>query len=294
MSNGQSETVENVEREVIRRLQIKFWFFAAAVVLLSYFGVKEIVRQVTDNEIRAAFRAAILAEDKAKKAADATEEATKLSAGYAKTVGTLQEDAARVQALFVALRQRVDSESSSLKARAEKTSGNVEARLSRLEDLVAKLAQDTQASRQAIEAYRRDSEKIKATVAADAKRFVENGQYAVNIQFTSATKQLAEKAQDILARSGFKVATSDIAQLERFFYGASAGATTTNVTTTPPVNTIRFTASASPKVQEVRDLLSPVVQIKKTEQLATDKVTWGTIGLEFPQSRISVYLVEKP
>jgi hypothetical protein len=108
----------------------------------------------------------------------------------------------------------------------QRARNNLDARLAKLEDLVTKVVQDNQTNRQTLETYRRDIEKAKTSAAVEAKRFVENSQYTVSIQFATSTKDLAEKAQDILARAGFKAAIADIAQLEHL---AAASATAANV-----------------------------------------------------------------
>ena len=313
-SNGaerpDERAVERVEVEVLRRLRKKFWFFAAAVTLLSYFGVKEIVRQFADSEIRAAQRAAILAEEKANKAAVATDDATKITEAYGRTVGALQGQAVAVQAQFAELGQRIEAERVNLRVGAEKARTNVDARLSKLEELVGKVIQDTQASRQALEAYRSDIEKAKAAAAAEAKRFIENSQYAISVQFTPATKDLAGKVQDTLAKAGFKVAVGDLAQAERFATAyATATASTTNIAATPTVNSIRFSQKATPKIQEIRDLVSSLVQFKRLEAFDAGtrlpsqlpflymkkSPTWADYDLEFANApQIIIYLVEKP
>jgi hypothetical protein len=58
--------------------------------------MKEIVRSVTESEIREAFRAAVVAGEAAKKATIATDDATKIAEAYGKTVGALQQQAVGV------------------------------------------------------------------------------------------------------------------------------------------------------------------------------------------------------
>src|SRR5207247_11158561 len=121
--------IDRVRTEVIRQLRNRFWFVVLGIALLSYFSVKEIVRQVTETETRAALKAAVLAEDQAKKAATATEEATKITDVYGKSVGVLQQQAVGVQAQFATVATERAAERANLRASAERTRNNIETRL---------------------------------------------------------------------------------------------------------------------------------------------------------------------
>ena len=160
---------------------------------------------------------------------------------------------------------------------------------------MARVAQDAQTSRQAVEAYRRDIEKIKAAAEVDAKRFVANSEYWVTIRFRPPTRELAERAQDILAKQGFKVGLLDV-DADGLTGLRIAGQTTTNWPTSPRANTIRFAPRASGKAQEVRDLLAQLVAIKTVEPLPPiiGRLQITAEWLTKPSTQIVVYLVEKP
>jgi len=168
------------------------------------------VRSATEPEIRAAVKAAVVAEEKGKTAAQATEGAVKLSDAYAKNVMALQEQAVTVQAQFVALTQQLKAESTNLKARADKAQAASDIRLAKLEELVERVARDAQTSRQVLEAYRSDVEKLKTATAEQARLFGANAEYAVSILYFPAKRDLAERAQDILSKVGFKTATANL------------------------------------------------------------------------------------
>jgi hypothetical protein len=197
---AEEDLIRKIEDEVIRRIRRKWWIVGALAVLVGFFGIKEIIRAGTESDIRAAQRAAILAEEKANRAATVTQEAATQTSNYSKTVGALQDDATKVQGQFIALRERLETESRSLQVRGERAQQDVAARLAKLEELVAKVAQDAQVSRQAVEAYRKDADKAKAAAEAESGRFAENARYDVTLFFTPETKDSAESARGLLTK----------------------------------------------------------------------------------------------
>lgn len=203
----------NLEEEVIRQLKRRFWLAALVLTVLGYFGLKEIVRGVTETEIRAAQRAAILAEESAKKTTTATDAATQQAEAYSKSVGALQNEAVKVQQQFFAVKNQLEADRGNQKASLDRNALELQTRIARLDELVAKLAQDSQTSRQALDTYRKDLEKLTATAEAERKRFTENSQYSVVVYSTATTRDLANTAQLRLSELGFRASVADVTAL---------------------------------------------------------------------------------
>jgi hypothetical protein len=231
------------------------------------------VRTATDTEIRAAQKAANLAEEKGNRAGSAAEEAKRIIDGYGRTMGALQSDAARVQTQFLEMKQRLDAESANAKARADKGLKEATARLSRLEELVAKVSQDSQASRQAITSYKADLERIQTAAEAERKRFAENSEYSVVVAYTDKNRSAAEAATVMLTKAGFKASKLrlpvDKKELVPWFL-------------IPEANLIVHTADAATKAAEVRGLIAPLVKIATIQEEAKGKAvrflagpSWG-------------------
>jgi ABC-type transporter Mla subunit MlaD len=95
----------------------------------------------------------------------------------------LQEQAGTVQPQFGQLTQQLKAESANLKAGAEKARSASDTRLARLEELVERVARDAQTSRQVIETYKSDIDKIKVAAAAEVQRFGANAEYTVSVLY---------------------------------------------------------------------------------------------------------------
>jgi len=290
----EADLLHRLETSLVKRILRRFWIGAIIVPFLGYFGIKEIVRSVTDSEIRAAQRAAVVAEEAAKKATAVTEEAVKQTENYSKTVGVLQNEAKKVDAQFLEVKQRLDSESANLRAASEKTARDLVTRVARLEELVVRIAQESQASRQALETYKRDLDKLKLAAEAEQRRFAANSQYSVILYFLERTKDLAQKAQEKLAQEGFRTSITDLNQWQKISLVFA-----TMRTTAPTVNTITYSAGATAKATEIKGLLAPIARIetvvegdtRRTPVGREPEMTW--VWIPHVTNQISVYLVEK-
>lgn len=285
-------------------------FLVLIVAVVGYFGVSNVIegtvrrlmdREVTnmERETREASKAAVLAQDSAAKAKAATEEATKQTEIYGSTVGALQERAKEVDAQFLGVKQRLDAESANIRASAAKDVKDITARLARLEKLVEKVAEESRASRQAVETYQKEVAEMKAASQAEGTRFAANAKYQVTVYFNEKTKDLSAKAVEKLTQAGFKASTLDLVQIDKIFPIKSEWKSYIPGVEVRTVNTIAYTANGRLKAEEVRDLLAPLVQRLKLMELPKSdfQVQWdfylsAKAGLT-DAGLIQVYLVER-
>jgi hypothetical protein len=253
--NRQREDVRQLTDEVVRNLRWRFWALSAVVTLLGYFGVKEIVRGVTETEIRAAQRAAIVAEESAKKTTTATDTATKQAEAYSETVGALRDEAAKVQQQFLAVKNQLEADRGNLKASVDRGDQELRARIGRLDELVTRLAQESQTSRQALETYRKDLQKLATTAEAERKRFADNSKYSVVVYSVAPTRDLATRAQALLSEIGYRVSVTDLTNAAYFWKQLPF-----KFPATPTVNTIQYSPGREPKATEVKGTPGPFHQ----------------------------------
>lgn len=272
-----TQVLHEVQGELLAWGKRRFWVISFVVVAVGALGgyafIKETVRSFVEREVgkveretREASKAAVLAQDSAAKARAATEEAAKQAETYGRTVGALQERAKEVDALFLGVRQRVDAESGSLKVRAEKDVKEISDRLNRLDELVASLAKESQASRQALDAYRKELAEMKASAQAERGRFAANAEYRVTVYFNDKTKNLSDRVVERLRQAGFKTSAQAMKEVAEILpkLPSIAGPRVT------AVNSITYTPDAKMKAEEVRDLVAPLVlagRLKLVEKL---------------------------
>lgn len=262
-----TQLLNELQGELLSWGRRQFWLVSLIVGVLAiggYFGVANLVqstvREVVEREAGQmrreaweAAKAAALAQESTAKARTATEEATKRTEAYAETVGALQERAKQVDTQFLAVLQRLEAESANLRVAAAKDVKDVTARLARLEELVAKMARDSEASRQAVETYQKEVAALKAAAQAEASRFASNAAYRVTVYFNDSTRDLSAKAVEILAQAGFKTSSASVSVFDLFSKSPSLGGGRT-------VNSIVYDPKEKAKAEGIRILLSSLVR----------------------------------
>lgn len=251
-TSKQEDLIRRLETEVMSRLKWRFWIGALVVALLGFFGVREMLRGFVDTEVKAAQRAAILAEESAKKATTATDEASKQTQSYIKTVETLQGEAQKVDAQFVAVRQRITADAKNAALRSEKDFSAAQQRLAALEALVKQIGEENEVTRRATADYAKKVATLENRIEREQKRFAENSAYTVWISFIPDKKSLALDIQSRLASAGFKAPLTEI---------------TSKILEASKGTTLTYLAAGESKAQEVLAVVKSILKDVQTKKL---------------------------
>jgi len=311
------DLLQEVQRELTSWAKTRLWWIAAIAVIGGYLGftvlVKEVIREFAGKAVQEAVEASILARDSAQKAKVVTDQGTKQAETYATTVAALQEKANGVDAQFVVIRQRLQAESTNLKANAEREVKEITTRLARLEKLVTGLATQPQIAQTAVTNYQKDVAEIKAAAFADGKRFAENAKYFVIVYYNEKTSAVSTKVLEKLREAGFKVTSSS--KVLVFTSYPSALLTPEAILSYKPsenllrqkeitVNTIIYDFGAEAKAKEIADLIRPLARVtqirswtlgdpselsSRSSSPTLTSPVWGSDA----ENRISVFIVEK-
>jgi hypothetical protein len=286
------KVLQDVQDELLRWIKHRFWVVALLLAVLGFFGVNQLARVFIEKELVKAQTEVLEAVKAAALAKKATDDAGTQTETYARTVGDLQSKAQAVDGQFLQVRQRIEEDSRNVKVGAQRDAQVLTDRVVRLEQLVGRVADASRASQEAVDAYRKDISAKQAAAQTEAKRFAENSEYRVTVYFGEIHKAVAARAVDTLAAAGFKASSSPLSfsvAMPTFGVGL-LGSELQLSDYLVRVNTIRYSADASPKVETVRNLLAPLVRVKATEEFSLS--TSGKLQWILARGLILVYLVD--
>lgn len=312
-------TLEECKAELLTWAKKRFWLLAVILSVVAFFGIKsligETVRTYVESELKTmkeardkAWRAGILAEDRAAAAMAAVAEADKQLSAYTKTISELQQelDALQKSAQVVAeqylvLQQGLDSETRNIRGLIDKDVNDVKVRLDRLDELVAKLAREPQAGRLEVKAYEEKAAIMRRETKKFDLRFTDNARYQVSVYFNERTKSLSDNALEKVTEAGFKASALDMAQVRELLYPAVQKKQDLFRMTQmelPKDNVIIYrTSDTRTKAEEVGKLISSVPGVGKLKVVLAERFE-NPIFVQTAKTRLStnnlieVYLVQ--
>jgi len=204
-----------LQDEILKWAQTRFWILAVVSVVIGFFGVRSLVREMLSSELKDAMRASAEANAAAAQGKDAVKEVRAEAARYSATVEELSTAARTVNEKFGELSSRIDAEGTRSVAAADLKISAIDLRLSELRGMVELLAKDSEGTRKALaefEARRRQAEQSVATTQAE---FDENSTFKVEVVGHgpgSQTEESALRIVDALSKVGFKASSGRWAQ----------------------------------------------------------------------------------
>jgi hypothetical protein len=178
------------------------------------------------------------------------EQVTSTANALKDTLQDLGQQASSVEERYKAVRAEIDAASQTERRRSQQDSVAIQQRITALEALVRRLADDNVASRNATADYQRKITELEQKVEGEKKRFADNSGYTVSIVFDPSRKNLATEVQARLAVLGFR------APLHEQPANAVKG------------NTLTYQPSSEAKAQEVISALKPLVKDIQEKKMA--------------------------
>lgn len=212
------QLLQEVQDELVSWGKRRFWIVALTAVIIGLFGmnlfIKEFVRELVDKEISVVkartletVKATALAEDSATRARAATEKA---SSAHSDTIAALENRARSVDVQFVQMSQRLEAESSSVKASGERDTKTVAQQLAKLETLVTGLAAKSEANRTLLDTYQKQVADLQAKTGPEGIRVQQNSQFFVSVEAINEDDKMTLKDSRLdrlaakLREAGFK------------------------------------------------------------------------------------------
>src|SRR5262249_15783078 len=260
-----------LEDELWKLIKNRAWivgvFGLTGIVGLVTLTVKQLADSPLQEIQKKLVEANLLAERAKASATDANGASEQVRTQFGSLTASLQglkDQAKGVEDQFRLVLERINAEAKTAAARREKDSSAIQQRISALEDLVKKIGEENEATRKATADYAKKVGSVEAQIEQEQKRFAENSQYTVRIQFAPAQKGLAQQLQARLSGAGFKVPIIDmpVSKLPSIKLPSDPSIKSENV--------LLYTPQSENKAQEVLALLKPFItgiQARKAPEL---------------------------
>jgi hypothetical protein len=204
-----------LQDDLLKWAQTRFWIIAVVSVLVCVFGVRAFVREMVASELRDAVRASSDAQAAAGQGRDAVKEVRSEAAKYRDLVQELTTAAADVEKQLKELRSRIDAEGARTVAASDLKISALDQQVSELATIVSRLAQKSQDTREVAQ----DSEKRVALVREEAASkqaaFQANSDFSVVVVHhgpSSKTESIARDIVNALSKAGFKASEGSWAE----------------------------------------------------------------------------------
>lgn len=199
---------KELEEEILRWLQTRFWFVALASVLFGVFGVRALVREFVAAELKDAMRASAEAQAAAASARESIKEVRGEAGKYKDLVDTASTTAANVGEKLVELRTRIDAEGERSVAAADLKVAALGEQIEELRRTVSMLAANSAQNREVLKAADLRLERFREVAQASEAEFSANAEIEITLVSFSdqISKRLASGISSALTKKGFKVA----------------------------------------------------------------------------------------
>jgi hypothetical protein len=222
-----------LEDAIIQWAQRRFWLIAVLAVLIGFFGVRSLVRELIAGELKDAMRVTAAAQAASDQAREAAKVAQSEAEEYEAAVEKLRKTANDVQADLLSLRALIEAEAANARKAAEIGLGGMQRQLDTLSAAVADVAAGRASSKDTVQ---RQSE-VKEESAAAQSAFARRSKYNVAIFSDDEDSDVANR----LSATGYKTS--------RFPPGFSG----------IPKNTLLYSDKAKPVLKEIIQLVQEAI-----------------------------------
>lgn len=185
---------------ILKWAQGRFWTIAAVGLLIGFFGVRALVRELIAGELKEAMRVIATAQAASDQAREATKRVQAEAEEYEDAVEKLRKTATDVQSELTSLRGIIDAESANARKAAEIGVGGLQRQLDALAATVSELSPP---AKRGDDVIARQSE-IKQHAAAEQDEFAQRSRYTIRI---NSNKDHSNLVTALTAR-GYKIVTN--------------------------------------------------------------------------------------
>lgn len=212
---------KELEDEISKWVQTKFWFAAIASLLIGFFGVRALVREFVSAEIKDAMRASAEAQAAATSARESIKEVRSEASKYKDLVDAASATASSVNEKLQELSSRIDTEGERSIAAAEIKISALSEQLDAVLGTVSALASNTEQNRQIIRESEASIVQARKTAETSEAEFLSNSHIKVTLvpYPDGLSMTLADFISKDLTNSGFKISRSPWGNKKENFKG---------------------------------------------------------------------------
>lgn len=197
----------DLEEEIMKWAQTRFWFIAIISLLIGFFGVRALVRDFVSAELKDAMRASAEAQAAAQSARESIKEVRLEATKYKDLVDTASSTAAAVNDKLQELKSRIDSEGARSVAASDLKVSAISEQIEGLRQTVRSLASDSERARDILKQADSRIAQVREAAKTSEAEFTSNANINVILvpHTDQLSKSLAAKISSSLTQRGFKV-----------------------------------------------------------------------------------------
>lgn len=198
---------QELQDDLLKWAQTRFWIVAIISVLIGFFGVRALVREMLTSELKDAMRASADAQAAAAQGRDVIKDVRDEAGKYRGLVDELKTEAKSIGDKLQGLSSRIDAEGTRAVAAADLKIAALDQQVTELRHMFAELAEDSHKSRAALQEYERRRAEVGATTASTQAEFDLNSRYRVMVASRYDEPKEEEFASTLitaLSQKGFK------------------------------------------------------------------------------------------
>lgn len=201
----------DIEKELMNSLQTRFWMLTGLTLILGFFGVRSLVRELVASEIKDAMKATAEAQAAASLAKDSIKEVRAETSNYKDVVVDASLRAEQVAKQLDELKSRIVSEGDRTVALAESRFELIDRQVKELQDALASISDDSDRHRRVLAEAESKIEQLRAEAKANDAEFAENAGIEVKLASYNSgiSNSIANELRGALAGRGFRVTTSN-------------------------------------------------------------------------------------
>lgn len=201
------KTLQELQDEILKWAQTRFWFIAIISVLVGFFGVRALVREMLAAEVKDAMRASVEAQAAATQGREAIKDVRSEASKYKDMMEELTTTARNVDEKFQEMKSRIDAESTRTSAGADLKITALDKQLVEIREIVLGLAKESARSRESLQEYERRLSEVRQSAASGQAEFEDNSRVRVIVVSHapgSKTQVFGAKISNALSQMGFK------------------------------------------------------------------------------------------
>jgi hypothetical protein len=200
-----------LEDDIIKWVQTRFWIIAIITVVIGFFGVRALVREFIAAELKEAMRASAEAQAAAQSARESIKEVRTEAGKYKDLVESASSTATVVNERLEELRSRIDAEGARSVAAADLKVSALDKQVEELRKTVTSLAGDSERTREILKHAESRIARAREAAQTSEAEFSSNANIKINVvrhDKDELSVKLAKEITASLTQKGFKTSES--------------------------------------------------------------------------------------
>ncbi len=252
-----TKAINDIEKEILDWAKARFWLIAVVTLIVGFFGVRALVKDLIFSQLQDAAKASARAEAAAEIARDSAVDTTKHLRAFGDTLIALEDQTKEIERSVVETKENFEEERKALQANASHAVASAELevaelkeQLSQLTTLVEKLAKTSEQHHDLLSVFEQSRQETTRKQQSQREHFEQNSKYRVMIAYYRGRPlPTATQIFDMLKEIGFKVSEGKWAEESKEAKEVK----------------IRHKKRAEAKAEEIRAMLTPLLKNTRLE-----------------------------